>query len=433
VNEARAHHQDSETAPERRRILLLGGSATYRSGAFRSAAQRLGLEIVEATDTPAHYYHRSRSPLPIDFSDQAGATDRVVKFVSERPVAAVVAVDDSATLIAAQASRLLGLPHNDPGSIEAARDKIVMRQAFARAGMPIPWFRPLSSSDDPHAIAQEIRYPCVVKPARLAGSRGVIRADSPAEFVEAFRRTKAIVLREEANRRHEMLVEEYLPGVEVAVEGLLSERALKVLAIFDKPDPLEGPFFEETIYVTPSRLSHDEQVAIEQATGQAAAAIGLCEGPIHAELRIDGDQVWVIEIAGRSIGGLCSTILEFGAGATLEELILASAVGKSALDTSRRESVGVMMIPIPRSGMLRSVEGTEKAALVSGITGLEITAKVNTPIAALPEGASYLGFIFAQGQTPEEVESALRDAHRQLEFKIDPIISLNPAAALSAH
>lgn len=277
-------------------------------------------------------------------------------------------------------------------------------------------------------IASDVAYPCVVKPLLLSGSRGVIRADTPDEFVAAFGRTRSIV---EASGMpasdNAILVEQFVPGFEVALEGLLTDGSLQTLALFDKPDPLDGPFFEETIYVTPSRLSPEVQAAISARTAEAARAIGLRHGPVHAELRVDlatGD-IWLIELAGRSIGGLCSSVLEFGAGMSLEELILRHAAGLSVESAARGgEGVGVMMIPIPTRGMFRGVEGMGDARRVTGVTGIEITAPLNQPIVPLPEGESYLGFIFARGETAGDAEAALREAHERLRFRIDPMLSL---------
>jgi biotin carboxylase len=229
---------------------------------------------------------------------------------------------------------------------------------------------------------------------------------------------------------NDILVERFVDGVEVALDGLLTDGQLETLALFDKPDPLDGPFFEETIYVTPSRLPEDVQSAISARTAEAAAAVGLRTGPVHAELRFDcitGD-IWTIELAGRSIGGLCSTVLDFGAGISLEELILRHAAGiPSAAPRKKAEAAGVMMIPIPRSGMLRGIKGVTEAMHIQDITGVEITAPLHQPILALPEGDRYLGFIFARSHTPEEAEHALRTAHAQLEFEIAPVIPLRPA------
>ncbi|HYO29620.1 MAG TPA: ATP-grasp domain-containing protein, partial [Thermomicrobiales bacterium] len=274
-------------------------------------------------------------------------------------------------------------------------------------------------------------FPCVVKPHRLSGSRGVIRADDSDAFVAAWQRTRRIVEVEAPPPEAAfLLVERYLPGVEVAVEGLLTGGELRTLAIFDKPDPLEGPFFEETIYVTPSRLPDETQAAISARTAEAAAAVGLREGPVHAELRINNEGVWPIELAGRSIGGLCSSVLEFGLGTMLEALILRHAVGWGLPEAPERagDAAGVMMIPIPRAGLLRGWSGDEAARAVPGVTGVEITAKPNQPLAALPEASSYLGFVFARGATPEAAETALRRAHAELTFKIERTIDLIPVA-----
>jgi biotin carboxylase len=220
-----------------------------------------------------------------------------------------------------------------------------------------------------------------------------------------------------------LLVEEYIPGFEVALEGLLTDGSLQVLTLFDKPDPLEGPFFEETIYLTPSRLPKETQQAIYDATAASARALGLKHGPVHAELRVNDKGAWMVELAGRSIGGLCSTILEFGAGAALEEIILQHAVGNEIQTMELKDAAaGVMMIPIPKGGMLRGCSGIEDALQVEGIEGIEITAPLNYPVVPLPEGSSYLGFIFAKGETPEDVDSALREAHARITFRIDPII-----------
>jgi biotin carboxylase len=409
----------------RPRVILLMGPATYRAGAFLAAAERLGLDVAQGIDVPAPLAGEWQVTLGLDFNEPDHAVQQVLDFAAAHPPVAILAVDDGATLVAAMAAARAGLPHNDPESALAARDKLVMRERLAAGGVPVPAFHPFPLTSDPTLLASQVPYPCVVKPTRLSGSRGVIRADTPEAFIGAFERTRQMLLAEGSDTATCLLVEEYIPGVEVALEGLLTGGELNVLALFDKPDPLDGPFFEETIYVTPSRLPPAIQDAIAARTSEAAAALGLREGPVHAELRINERGVWPIELAGRSIGGLCSTILEFGAGKSLEELILRHAVGMPLLRTERTgESVGVMMIPIPRGGVLKAVDGQHDACRVPGITGLEITAKTNYPIVPLPEGASYLGFIFARGETPEFVENALREAHGRLRIRIDPLLRL---------
>src|SRR5918993_2765421 len=306
----------------RPRVVLLASPATYRAGAFRQAAARLDLEVIQATDTPQALAKRWGMPLAIDFTRPDATVATLAVYAAQHPVDAILALDDSATLLAARAAAALGLPHNDPDAALAARDKWVMREALRRGGIPVPEYRRYSLTSDPAKVAGEIPFPVVVKPVRLSGSRGVIRADDPGQFVRAWERARRIVLREgESLDRGELLVERYLPGVEVALEGLLTGGALRTLALFDKPDPLEGPYFEETIYVTPSRLTEATQAAVAERTAEAAAALGLREGPIHAELRINAEGIWLIEMAGRSIGGVLSTVLGVGARGNLQEII----------------------------------------------------------------------------------------------------------------
>src|SRR5579863_581446 len=405
---------------EPKRVLLLMSPATYRAGAFLSAAKKLNLAVVVGIDLPetlSEYWH---VPLGLDFADAQASIRTIVEYAREHPIDAVLSVDDSATELAALASDALGLAHNSPQAAEAARDKLLMRTLMSQGGAPCPIFRPFYLRDDPAWISGQVEYPCVLKPLRLSGSRGVIRADNPHEFVAAFQRLKRLLI-SEGNSAFEtaFLVEDFIPGFEVALEGLLTHGQLKALALFDKPDPLDGPFFEETIYITPSRLPVETQEAIARCVSIAAASLGLQEGPVHAELRVNERGPWMLEIAGRSIGGLCSTVLEFGSGMCLEELILRHATGEEIAAVERaNNAAGVMMIPIPSAGILKGVHGVEEARQVPLVTGIEITAKLNYQLVPLPEGASYLGFIFARGETPAEVEAAIREAHQLLRFDI---------------
>jgi biotin carboxylase len=408
------------------RVLLLTTPNTYRAQAFLAAAERLGIEVVIATDMPAELADSWGQQLGVDFQQLDQALARIAAFAAEHPLRAIIAVDDSGSLLAARASAALGLPHNAPDAAEAARDKYIMRTLLARAGVPSPPFRLCSTGDDLQALAEQTEYPCVVKPLRLNGSRGVIRTDSPREFVAAASRLAALLdVVDPARGPKPFLVERFIPGFEVALEGLLNNGKLQVLALFDKPDPLDGPFFEETIYVTPSRLPEATQAAIARCAADAAAALGLREGPMHAELRVNDAGPWIVELAGRSIGGLCSKTLRFGTDVSLEELILRQACGLE-VDALRRAGAagGVMMIPIPGAGLLRRVDGVAESAAVPGVEEVDITAQVNYPIVPLPEGDSYLGFIFARGATPAEVEAALRAAHGRLHFEIKPSIRL---------
>lgn len=415
------------------RLILLASANSYRTGDFEKAAQQLGLEVVLGMDVPAPLAHTYNCPLPLDYLDPQRSLRAIEAYAKDKPVRVILSADDSATVLAAEASQHLGLPHNDPAAAEAARDKYLMRQLFTKAGVPSPYFERFLLSDDIEDVGPQISdgpsapdvrsssasplvYPVVVKPRFLSGSRGVIRANNPTELVAALQRIRPII---EKTGGEDFLIENFIPGVEVAIEGLLDNGSLKVLALFDKPDPLDGPYFEETIYVTPSRLPIETQQAIFDCAARAAAALGLRDGPVHAELRVNALGPFMVEVAGRSIGGLCSRTLQFGTDMSLEELILRQAFGMEIESLARQgKAGGVMMIPIPKRGIFVECSGMEDALAVPGIDSIEITAKPNYPIVPLPEGESYLGFIFARGDSPEAVEAALREAHKRLWFEI---------------
>lgn len=403
-------------------IILLANPNTYRGKSFARAAERLGINVLWAIDIPEKLASEWDMSLSVDFSNHDESVKTIVDLADEKQIVSVLAIDDSATLIAAEVCSLLGLPHNSPTTAMAARDKLVMRQSLQAGGVLCPHFMSFHHNEDPEDISTHIGYPCILKPLLLNGSRGVIRANNATEFKTAWRRVCNIINKVVGTR---IMVEDYIPGKEVAVEALVSDTNINILAIFDKPDPLEGPFFEETIYVTPSRLSQKDQLEVKSTLMSSAKALGLRFGPIHAEFRINEQGVWPIEIAGRTIGGLCSNILSFGSGLSLEELVLLQASG-SNIDkfTIDERSKGVMMIPIPKSGVLRKITGIKQAESIDGIDKIEITAKLNYPIHPLPEGDGYLGFIFAYGQSPYEVEKALRTSHGLLQFYIEAEILL---------
>ena len=399
------------------RLLLLLPTTTYRTEAFVEAAGKLGVELVCASERPSTFEALSPdSLLTLDFADPEASAAAVAEFAQRLPIDAVVPVDDQTAVVAAAISQRLGLKANPLPAVSTARDKHAMRRCLAEAGVPVPRFELVNVADDPAVSARRVEYPCVLKPRSLSASRGVIRANDAREFVAAFHRIAAILEVVEGS----LLVEEFIPGAEVALEGLLMGGALHVLALFDKPDPLDGPFFEETIYVTPSRLSQAVQARIAAVTRDACAELGLTEGPIHAELRVNARGPCVLEVAARSIGGLCSRTLTFGTGLSLEELILCHALGRPLQSLEReRRAAGVMMIPIPRAGRLAAVHGTDEAAAIQNVDEVTITMHPGQAVIPLPEGWQYLGFIFARADTPAAVEDALRRAHARLRFDIE--------------
>jgi biotin carboxylase len=409
------------------RLLLLMTTTTYRAHDFLEAARRLGIEAVVGSDREQALADLTPGKsLALDFLHPEVGTQAIIAFTKNRPLDAIVAVDDDGALVAATASEALGLSHNSVASIDAARNKYRMRQMLAAAGVPTPQFWCFATDIDPGDIACQVRFPCVVKPLFLSASRGVIRADTPEQLRRACQRLRAILCLPDVMARggalaQQFLVETFIPGQEVALEGLLIQGKLSVLALFDKPDPLDGPFFEETLYVTPSRLPATVQEAIAACTARTAQALGLRQGPVHAELRVNDAGPWMLEMAPRSIGGLCSRSLRFGPGVSLEELILQQALGLDPTAHSREKMAsGVMMLPIPRRGTLHAIHGQAAAQQVPGIEDLTITIPPGQEVIPLPEGDRYLGFLFARRETPDGVEMALREAYGCLDVVIAP-------------
>ena len=414
-----------------KRVLVFTGKLGYQTRSFDAAARKLGVELAFVTDR----CHQLDDPwgdraIAVHFESPEVAAYTVLEAArgGER-VDGILALGDRPAVAAAYVARGLGLAYNHPATVEACRSKLRMREVFRDAGMRVPWFRAVALQPAPEPALLGISYPCVLKPLSLSASTGVIRANNREEFLAAAARVRRVlespeILASREANLDQMLVEGYIPGREVAVEGLLTDGELRVLAIFDKADELEGPFFEETIYVTPSRLTDVQQQEIEKCAVAAVRALGLSHGPVHAEFRINEEGVWPLEVAPRPIGGLCARALRFvrsegDEAIGLEELLLRQAVEMPVGDWRREAAAsGVMMIPVPASGVLEGVEGEAAARAVLGITDLEITARVHDYIAAWPEGSSYLGFLFARGESADDVERALRRAHGALRFVI---------------
>ena len=415
------------------RILLVAATTGYQTRSFAAAAARRDIDVVLATDR----CHVLEDPwgdraIPVRFEEPEMAAE----ILSATPVDGIVAVADRPTLVAALTAEKLSLPFHPPAAVTACRDKHRMRELFGASGLPTPGHFRVAVDADPRKIAGHARFPCVLKPLGLSASRGVIRADNAAEFVAAFERIRRILEQPEIQQFHEEVnraiqVEEYIEGREFALEGLMTRGEMEVLAIFDKPDPLQGPFFEETIYVTPSREPDAVQRAMIETTRRAVRALELWHGPVHAEMRVNADGVYMLEVAARPIGGLCARALRFEGGLTLEELVILHAIGEMpksialSIEQSRAAS-GVMMIPVPDAGIYESVSGISEARDIDGIEDIVITAKTGQKLVPLPEGASYVGFIFAGGASPAAVERSLRLAHARLRFEILATLDVLP-------
>lgn len=414
------------------RILLVAATTGYQTRSFAAAARARGVDVILATDR-CHVLEdpwRDRA-IPVRFEDPVKAAETL----SATAVDGIVAVADRPTLVAALTAERLALPFHPPSAVAACRDKHRMRELFAAAGLRVPRNFRVALDSDPREAANNAGFPCVLKPLGLSASRGVIRAGNSTEFVAAFERIRRILEQPEIQQFHDDLndaiqIEDYIEGREFALEGLMTRGELQVLAIFDKPEPLEGPFFEETIYVTPSREPGAMQRGMIETARQAVRALGLYHGPIHAEMRVNAEGVHMLEIAARPIGGLCARALRFEGDLTLEALVTLHAIGAmpESLLLSPPAS-GVMMIPVPCAGVFESVSGMEGASEIAGVDDVVITAKPGQKLVPLPEGASYVGFIFASGTDPAAVEESLRLAHARLKFEILASLDVIPMHA----
>jgi biotin carboxylase len=399
----------------RPRVLLLVPARTYRAADFILAAERMHLDLVVASDGALPL--GGRRVIPARSADLDASARRILALAG--PVDAVVAADTPMLVLAAIAAAAMGLPHNQVDAVRAAVDKSAQRRCWAAAGVSQPSFRLVPAGDCVRQAAEAVGFPCVVKAVSLSASQGVLRADDPAAAVEAARRIRQVLDEAERPAAEPLLVEEYLPGPELSIDGVLTAGDLTVTAVFDKPGTPDGPTFEETLLVSPSRLAAGTLAAAVRTAADAARALGLSTGPVHAELRICGRGPAMLELAPRSIGGLCSRALRFPGGASLEEIVLANALSQPvpAAAGPGRPS-GVFMLPVPRAGVLRAIEGRDSALAVPGVTGLTITIPPGQRVRPLPDGDRYLGFVFAEADTPAGVEQALTAAVARLRVVI---------------
>ena len=403
-----------------KRLLLLLPSNSYRGSAFITASNKLAADVVVGVDqSQASESFGNTGVVQFNFSDPIAGAQEITTFAENTPIDAIVAAEEDAVLLAAYAARASNLIHNSLESVQICRDKYLLRKALVGAGFPQPFFRLLDKRDDAIDVSS-MKFPCVVKPTNLSASCGVIKADTVSQFKAAYSRVFNILCSFKMDTSR-ILVEGYIPGEEMALDGILENGILHTLALFDKPDPLAGPFFPETIYITPSRRPSSEQLRIQSTIASAAEAIGLAHGPIHAEVRIYDGEIYILEIAARSIGGRCGKTLRFIGGYTLEDLILNHALGVRGLSYQREPgAVGVMMIPVSEAGTLRAIDGLTPAREVKSVESVEITVPIGQKVMPLPEGRQYLGFIFAKASRAANVESALRNASDELRILIEP-------------
>ena len=408
----------------RDRVLVIAPHGSYRTAPFIQAAKKLNVGILIASQGEYSIVSDYVHGLHIDFKNEIGALETILDEANEYAFRAVIGTDDSTTELAAKVAKKLDLPHNDPKAVNIAQRKDLARMSLIKAGVNIPKFNLITTSKKLSEQTVTINFPAVIKPVALSASRGVIRINNELELQQAFDRIKTMLVKEnyiDKSIREILLLEDFIPGKEVAVEAMLHDGKLNVLAIFDKPDPLDGPFFEETYYITPTSFSEEIQKEIKQTILEACQAYGLSEGPIHAECRINNNGVWILEVAARTIGGMCGRLLSLGTGHSLEELVLLHAMGKRVEVKILDSAAGVLMIPIPTAGILKRVEGLLEAQRTPFISELSIEVRDGYELVPLPEGNSYLGFIFSEAPTVKEAEQALRDAHECLNIVIAPL------------
>jgi len=417
-----------QEAPHQR-LLLIVPPNSYRTLAYLKAARRQGVDVLIASEGKYSLVAEIAAGLNVDLT-APGAHQAILEAHWQQPFTGVVATDDGTVELASRVAESIGLPHNPLKAAQLSHRKDLARQALLEAGVPVPDFRVVDLKQDLAAQLVDVTYPVVVKPLAFSASRGVIRADDESAALVAIQRVQKILESEGLPPgfvSSHVLIEDFMPGEEVAVEGILHRGELDVLAIFDKPDSLDGPYFEETYYITPSRKQDSAKQKIIQTIRAACDALGLREGPVHAEVRLQGEQCRIVEVASRTIGGDCARLLRFGTGQGLEDLVIAHAIGKPLQRAAETGGAGVLMIPIKKAGTLRRIEGISRARRVEFIEDIVITVRDGYELVPLPEGASYLGFMFARAPDPEQAEAALRAAYAELKIAVAPLIRLTGA------
>jgi len=410
------------------RLLLIAPHASYRTAPYLAAAKALGVDVLLASQTRHSIVAAYTEGLYIDLQQPKAALADLIAASRLKPFDAVIGTDDDTTELAARVAQVLGLKHNPPEAARLARRKDLARAHLAAKNVRVPAHRTIDLRVPIDAQIADLAYPCVLKPTAMSASRGVIRADDPSSLRQAIARIERLLSTDaQGEERHRILVEQFVPGIEIAVEGLLSAGELELLAIFDKPDPLDGPYFEETYYVSPTRLDVRTQKSVRDEIAAACRGYGLTEGPVHAECRLNDEGVWIIEVAARTIGGLCARLLRFGTGYGLEELVLAHALDRPIERLDGDGAAGVLMVPIPQAGILRRIEGLLDAESVPLIEEVHIQIREGYELVPLPEGSSYLGFIFARGPDVGQVEAALRKAHACLKIVVAPLFRMSVA------
>jgi len=405
----------------RHSVLLISPPESYRIQPYVRAALSLDLEINIASEGEWAISSPHSAGIDVPLQDHQSALPILLELFKQRQYDAVIGTDDSTLELAAKLAEKTGLQQNPPTAVRLARRKDLSRLCLHQAGIRVPAFLVVEASEQQLFDEPYFGFPCVIKPLALSASRGVIRANTCESLNRGVKRSLRIISEQtDLYEKNHLLLEQFIDGREFAIEGILSDRQLDILAIFDKPDPMEGPYFEETYYISPARISPNERQILIETVQNACRAFGLVTGPVHAECRLNKEGAWLIEMAARTIGGLCSRLLTFGTGYSLEQLVLANAIGLELPQELKDGAAGVLMLPTETAGILRRVEGVMRAEKVPYIDDIEISLREGYRVSPLPEGTSYLGFVFSTAPDSDKVEQALRDAYALLNPVIAP-------------
>lgn len=417
----------SEENPIKQSLLLIAPHGSYRTMRYLQAASRLDLNVIIVSEGEHSIVSEYAQGVHVKFEHPDLALEIILKETINHNIAVVIGTDDSVVELASKVAKHCGLEHNDVNAARLARRKDLARDALKANNTPVPDFQ-LVSLDELLTGRNVQSFPLVIKPIALSASRGVIRVNNQSELLDAARRVTKLLAQQtdlEPIEKQSVLLEEYIHGEEIAIEGIVDNGRFQLLTIFDKPDPLYGPFFAETFYITPTRLDSEAIDKVCQVVQSACDAYGIKTGPVHAECRLRDAQVYLIEMAARTIGGLCSDILEYGLGCTLEDIVLKQAIGCGSKNTFSETAAGVLMIPVTQHGILKRIEGLLYASKIEFIEDINIQLRDGYELVPLPEGNSYLGFVFAKAPSYEQVEQALRKAYACLNVVVAPLWKLS--------
>lgn len=408
--------------------MLIAPSRSYRVASYINAARQLGYQILIVSDSEHSLVSSIANGITVDFQQQDSAYAIIVKSLRHQNILAVIATDDLVVTLSSRVARRLGLPHNDPEATRLTYRKDLARIRLQQQGCNVPDYS-VCPFDEMVEYSTKVSFPVVLKPLMLSGSRGVIRADNPQQFILAAKTIQRILTKQpcdEYESQH-FLIEQFLKGDEIAIDGFMQDGKFILLSLFDKPEPMNGPYFEESYYITPGRQSEQLQQDIIEEVSKCCRAYGLTHGPIHAEARITEKGIFLIEMASRTIGGQCAQLIEYVLAKKLEEIIIRLLCFEPMQLQTNNQYAGVLMIPITQTGVLKRVEGLLQARQVKHVSNIEIHIQPGYELIPLPEGSSYLGFIFASADSFDKTWQALQQAHHLLKFITSKSWSIEPA------